>query len=62
MEVLQSMVDDVELDERLINVVIENFEEMNQIRDSAQQEAISEYLEFKASLLRGIDPTVIDGS
>lgn len=62
MEVLQSMVDDVELDERLVNIVIENFKEMNQIRDSAQQEAIREYLEFKASLLRGIDPIVVDGS
>ena len=62
MEVLQSMVDDVELDERLINVVIDNFEEMNQIRASAQQEAILEYLEFKASLLRSIDPAVVDGS
>jgi HD-GYP domain-containing protein (c-di-GMP phosphodiesterase class II) len=57
MAVLKSMVDDVELDERLVSVAIENFEEMNQIRDSAQQEAISGYLEFKASLLHGIDPT-----
>ena len=56
------MVDDVELDERLVNVAIENFEEMNDRRDSAQQEAISEYLEFKASLLRSIDPTVVNGS
>ena len=57
MTVLQSMVDDVELDERLVNVALENFEELNQVRDFAQQEAIGQYSEFKKSLLHSIDPT-----
>jgi HD-GYP domain-containing protein (c-di-GMP phosphodiesterase class II) len=49
-DVLQSMAAKGELDENLINLVLEHFDEMNIIRNSAQKKAIQEYKEFQASL------------
>lgn len=49
-DVLQSMAAKGELDENLINLVLEHFDKMNAIRDSAQKKATQKYNEFQASL------------
>ena len=49
-DVLQSMVDNGELDKNLVNKVINNFDDMDEIRKSAQEKAVSEYDEFQAAL------------
>ena len=50
MAVLQAMVDDGEIDERLVKLILENFDFMNEARDLAQKEAIREYLDFNTLL------------
>ena len=50
--VLQVMVDADELDKNLVNLVFKHYEEMNQMRDTAQKEAIREYHAFQAVLHR----------
>ena len=46
------MVDADELDKNLVNLVFKHYEEMNQMRDTAQKEAIREYHAFQAVLHR----------
>jgi HD-GYP domain-containing protein (c-di-GMP phosphodiesterase class II) len=47
-EILQTMADKGELDERLVNTVADNFDEMNRIREIAQEQASEEYSEFRS--------------
>lgn len=47
---LQSMVDAGELDNNLVDVVFNHYDKMNDIRDSAQKEAIRDYNAFKTIL------------
>ena len=42
--------DDGEIDERLVKLILENFDFMNEARDLAQKEAIREYLDFNTLL------------
>jgi hypothetical protein len=39
-----------ELDKNLVRIVATHYDEMNEIRDSAQKQAIREYDEFQKSL------------
>jgi HD-GYP domain-containing protein (c-di-GMP phosphodiesterase class II) len=55
MEVLQSMVDDGELDNNLVDMVFRHSEALNKIRGSAQQEAINEYNTFQTVLNRHVN-------
>jgi len=50
MTVLQSMVDKGELDKHLVDMVFEHWQALNEIRASAQQEAMEEYNSFLAEL------------
>jgi HD-GYP domain-containing protein (c-di-GMP phosphodiesterase class II) len=50
MTVLQSMVDKGELDTDQVKMVFENSQALNEVRASAQQEAINEYNTFHTSL------------
>jgi HD-GYP domain-containing protein (c-di-GMP phosphodiesterase class II) len=50
MSVLQSMVNKGELDGRLVDMVFNYYETLNEIRASAQQEAMDEYNAFQAKL------------
>lgn len=47
---LQSRVDDGELDGEIVNLVIENYDHLDEIRDSAQELATREYSEFQELL------------
>ena len=47
---LQSRVDDGELDGEIVNLVIENYDQLDEIRDSAQELATREYTEFQELL------------
>jgi HD-GYP domain-containing protein (c-di-GMP phosphodiesterase class II) len=49
-KVLQSMADKNELDKNLVSIALTNFDELNQLRASAQDEAAREYLAFKEKL------------
>jgi HD-GYP domain-containing protein (c-di-GMP phosphodiesterase class II) len=49
-DVLHSMVGNGELDKNLVDKVLDNFDEINEIRESAQKEAVREYDEFQAML------------
>lgn len=48
--ILRSMADNDELDKNMIDLVGKHYDEMNDIRDLAQKEAIREYDAFQASL------------
>lgn len=50
LSVLQSMVDNGELDKNVVDRVIQHYDEINNMRSSAQNEAISEYYEFQILL------------
>ena len=50
LEVLHSMADNGELDKNLVHIMATHYDEMNEIRDSAQKQAIREYDEFQKSL------------
>jgi HD-GYP domain-containing protein (c-di-GMP phosphodiesterase class II) len=50
LEVLHSMAGNGELDNHLIHIMATHYDEMNEIRDTAQQQAIHEYDEFQKSL------------
>jgi HD-GYP domain-containing protein (c-di-GMP phosphodiesterase class II) len=50
--VLQAMVDADELDKNLVDLVFNHYEAMNEMRDTAQKEATSEYHAFQAVLHR----------
>ncbi len=47
---LQSRVDDGELDGEIVNLVIDNYDQLDEIRDSAQKLATREYTEFQELL------------
>jgi HD-GYP domain-containing protein (c-di-GMP phosphodiesterase class II) len=49
---LQSMVNAGELDEHLVDMVFDHYDEMNAIRDSAQKEAVADYHMFQENLRR----------
>lgn len=49
-EVLQSMADQEELDKKLVQMVVENFDQLNDVRDQAQREASLEYDAFQQKL------------
>jgi HD-GYP domain-containing protein (c-di-GMP phosphodiesterase class II) len=53
--VLQSMVDKGELDSHLVDMVFKHWKKLNEIRGSAQQEAIDEYNRFLANLNRHVN-------
>jgi HD-GYP domain-containing protein (c-di-GMP phosphodiesterase class II) len=55
MTVLQSMVDNGELDDNLVDMVFKHYEALNGFRESAQQEAINEYNTFMTVLNRHIN-------
>lgn len=50
LSVLQSMVDNGELDKNIVDRIFEHYDEINKIRSSAQKEAISEYNTFQRLL------------
>ena len=50
LEVLHSMADNGELDKNLVHIMATHYDEMNEIRDFAQKQAIHEYDEFQKSL------------
>ena len=52
---LQSMVNAGELDEHLVEMVFEHYDELNAIRYSAQKEAVSDYHMFQENLHRCFD-------
>jgi HD-GYP domain-containing protein (c-di-GMP phosphodiesterase class II) len=52
---LQSMVNAGELDQDLVGMVFEHYDEMNNIRDSAQKEAIADYQMFQEVLHQHFD-------
>lgn len=54
---LQSMVNSGELDQRLVGMVFEHFDEMINIRDSAQKKAVADYQKFQKALKRYFDGT-----
>jgi HD-GYP domain-containing protein (c-di-GMP phosphodiesterase class II) len=53
--VLRSMVDAGELDNNLVNVVFKHYAKMNDMRDSAQKEAIRDYNAFQTVLHRHVE-------
>jgi HD-GYP domain-containing protein (c-di-GMP phosphodiesterase class II) len=53
--VLQSMVDAGELDKNLVDTVFKHYAKMNDIRDSAQKEAIRDYNAFQEVLHRHVE-------
>ena len=53
--VLRSMVDAGELDNNLVNVVFKHYAKMNDMRDSAQKEAIRDYNTFQTVLHRHVE-------
>jgi putative nucleotidyltransferase with HDIG domain len=50
LRILQKLVDSGGLDEKLVDIVFDRFDEMNEARHSAQQKAMREYAEFRAAL------------
>jgi len=50
LEVLHSMAGNGELDNNLVHIMATHYDEMNEIRDSAQKQAIHEYNVFQKSL------------
>lgn len=50
--VLQAMVEADELDKNLVNLVLDHYEEMNDMRDTVQKESTREYHAFQAVLRR----------
>jgi HD-GYP domain-containing protein (c-di-GMP phosphodiesterase class II) len=48
--ILQSMADDGKLDPNLIQIVTENFDEMNRVRELAQNRAVKEYRGFRSQM------------
>jgi HD-GYP domain-containing protein (c-di-GMP phosphodiesterase class II) len=54
--VLQGMVDADELDKNLVDLVFKNYEEMNEMRDTAQKKALREYHAFQTILRRHVNP------
>ena len=48
--VLQSMVDTGELDNKLVDMVFKHYDKMDDMRDSAQKEAIRDYNSFQTVL------------
>jgi putative nucleotidyltransferase with HDIG domain len=51
-KVLQSMANHGKLDQSLVNITLKNFDEMNEIRELAQQGARHQYTEFRSLLDR----------
>ncbi len=49
-EVLHSMADEDELDKNLVHMVVKHFDQINEIRDLSQKEAILEYEAFQEKL------------
>jgi HD-GYP domain-containing protein (c-di-GMP phosphodiesterase class II) len=52
---LQSMLNAGELDQYLVDIVFDHYDDMNIIRDSAQKEAIADYHSFQEILHRRFD-------
>jgi HD-GYP domain-containing protein (c-di-GMP phosphodiesterase class II) len=48
--ILQSMADKGKLDANLIKIVTDNFDEMNRIREIAQERASKEYRQFRSQM------------
>jgi HD-GYP domain-containing protein (c-di-GMP phosphodiesterase class II) len=53
-EILQTLAGKGELDQKLVDTVEENFDEMNQIREIAQDQASEEYRQFRTSMSKGV--------